>query len=183
MSAFRAARGSRRAGRFDPRFPIPRCSSSRLIPTMKRSSARSWPAPRGSSSSRSAAAISSVPCGRLRAANRSSIRPSPRACSRGSAARGAPANDGIADLTAQERKILDLVAEGMTNRQIAEKVFLAEKTVKNYVSNILLKLGLSRRAEAAAFMARRNRRTATAASGRRRRERSQGGQHGADESA
>jgi two-component system, NarL family, response regulator DevR len=69
---------------------------------------------------------------------------------------GAPANDGIADLTPQERKILDLVAEGMTNRQIAEKVFLAEKTVKNYVSNILLKLGLSRRAEAAAFMARRN---------------------------
>ncbi len=46
----------------------------------------------------------------------------------------------------------------MTNRQIAEKVFLAEKTVKNYVSNILLKLGLSRRAEAAAFMARRNQR-------------------------
>ena len=66
------------------------------------------------------------------------------------------ANDGIGDLTGQERKILDLVAEGMTNRQIAEKVFLAEKTVKNYVSNILLKLGLSRRAEAAAFMARRN---------------------------
>jgi two-component system response regulator DevR len=69
---------------------------------------------------------------------------------------GAPTNDGTADLTSQERKILDLVAEGMTNRQIAEKVFLAEKTVKNYVSNILLKLGLSRRAEAAAFMARRN---------------------------
>jgi DNA-binding NarL/FixJ family response regulator len=69
---------------------------------------------------------------------------------------GSEANDGIRDLTAQERKILDLVAEGMTNRQIAEKVFLAEKTVKNYVSNILLKLGLSRRAEAAAFMARRN---------------------------
>jgi two-component system, NarL family, response regulator DevR len=69
---------------------------------------------------------------------------------------GAQANDGTADLTSQERKILDLVAEGMTNRQIAEKVFLAEKTVKNYVSNILLKLGLSRRAEAAAFMARRN---------------------------
>ena len=69
---------------------------------------------------------------------------------------GAQVNDGITELTAQERKILDLVAEGMTNRQIAEKVFLAEKTVKNYVSNILLKLGLSRRAEAAAFMARRN---------------------------
>jgi two-component system response regulator DevR len=69
---------------------------------------------------------------------------------------GTQVNDGITELTGQERKILDLVAEGMTNRQIAEKVFLAEKTVKNYVSNILLKLGLSRRAEAAAFMARRN---------------------------
>ncbi len=69
---------------------------------------------------------------------------------------GAQLDEGIADLTSQERKILDLVAEGMTNRQIAEKVFLAEKTVKNYVSNILMKLGLSRRAEAAAFMARRS---------------------------
>ena len=55
-------------------------------------------------------------------------------------------DEGVSDLTPQERKILDLVAEGMTNRQIAEKVFLAEKTVKNYVSNILMKLGLSRRA-------------------------------------
>jgi len=64
-------------------------------------------------------------------------------------------DEGISDLTPQERKILDLVAEGMTNREIAEKVFLAEKTVKNYVSNILSKLGLSRRAEAAAYMARR----------------------------
>ena len=63
--------------------------------------------------------------------------------------------EGVDELTAQERKILDLVAEGMTHRQIAEKVFLAEKTVKNYVSNILMKLGLSRRAEAAAYMARR----------------------------
>jgi len=59
------------------------------------------------------------------------------------------------DLTEQEGKILDLVAEGLTNRQIAERVFLAEKTVKNYVSNILMKLGLSRRAEVAAFMARK----------------------------
>ena len=59
------------------------------------------------------------------------------------------------DLTPQERRILDLVAEGLTNRQIGEKVHLAEKTVKNYVSNILMKLGLSRRAEAAAYMAKR----------------------------
>jgi DNA-binding NarL/FixJ family response regulator len=65
------------------------------------------------------------------------------------------ASEPIEDLTPQERKILNLVAEGLTNRQIAEKVFLAEKTVKNYVSNILMKLGLSRRAEAAAYMARR----------------------------
>lgn len=65
--------------------------------------------------------------------------------------------EGMDELTAQERKILDLVAEGMTNRQIAEKVFLAEKTVKNYVSNILMKLGLSRRAEVAAMMAKRRR--------------------------
>lgn len=65
------------------------------------------------------------------------------------------AAEPIEDLTPQERKILNLVAEGLTNRQIAEKVFLAEKTVKNYVSNILMKLGLSRRAEAAAYMARR----------------------------
>jgi two-component system response regulator DevR len=65
------------------------------------------------------------------------------------------AGSGIDELTAQERKILDLVAEGLTNRQIAERVSLAEKTVKNYVSNILMKLGLSRRAEAAAYMAKR----------------------------
>jgi len=68
---------------------------------------------------------------------------------------GTAGAEGMSELTPQERKILDLVAEGMTNRQIAEKVFLAEKTVKNYVSNILMKLGLSRRAEAAAYMARR----------------------------
>jgi DNA-binding NarL/FixJ family response regulator len=65
------------------------------------------------------------------------------------------AGPGGTDLTEQERKILDLVAEGLTNRQIAEQVFLAEKTVKNYVSNILMKLRLSRRAEVAAYMARK----------------------------
>jgi two-component system response regulator DevR len=59
------------------------------------------------------------------------------------------------DLTGQERKVLNLVAEGLTNRQIGERVHLAEKTVKNYVSNILMKLGLSRRTEVAAYMAKR----------------------------
>ncbi|MEA2615597.1 MAG: two-component system, NarL family, response regulator DevR [Chloroflexota bacterium] len=68
---------------------------------------------------------------------------------------GGTAGPGGDQLTEQERKILDLVAEGLTNRQIAERVFLAEKTVKNYVSNILMKLGLSRRAEVAAYMARK----------------------------
>ena len=62
---------------------------------------------------------------------------------------------GVEQLTPQERRIIALVAEGMTNRQIGEKVHLAEKTVKNYVSNILMKLDLSRRAEVAAFMAKR----------------------------
>ncbi|HMC38087.1 MAG TPA: response regulator transcription factor [Acidimicrobiales bacterium] len=57
-------------------------------------------------------------------------------------------------LTAQERKILDLIAEGMTNRQISEVLFLSEKTVKNYVSNMLSKLGMSRRTEAAVYAVR-----------------------------
>jgi DNA-binding NarL/FixJ family response regulator len=60
----------------------------------------------------------------------------------------------LAHLTGQERRILDLVAEGKTNRQIAEELYLAEKTVKNYVSNVLMKLGFSRRTEAAVYVAR-----------------------------
>ena len=63
-------------------------------------------------------------------------------------------DDELAALTDQERKILDLIAEGLTNRQIGERMFLAEKTVKNYVSNLLSKLGMSRRTEAAAYAAR-----------------------------
>ncbi len=57
-------------------------------------------------------------------------------------------------LTDQERRILELIGEGMTNRQIAGELYLAEKTVKNYVSNLLAKLGMSRRTEAAAYAAR-----------------------------
>jgi len=63
-------------------------------------------------------------------------------------------HDELADLTAQERKILLLVAEGKTNKEIAAEVFLSDKTVKNYVSSILSKLNLQRRAQAAAFVAR-----------------------------
>ena len=65
-----------------------------------------------------------------------------------------PRRRRLAALTDQERRILDLIAEGLTNRQIGERMFLAEKTVKNYVSNLLSKLGMSRRSEAAAFKAR-----------------------------
>lgn len=57
-------------------------------------------------------------------------------------------------LTKQERKILSLLADGLTNRQIGEQLFLAEKTVKNYVSNLLMKMGMKRRTEAAVYAAR-----------------------------
>lgn len=57
----------------------------------------------------------------------------------------------LASLSDQERRILELIAEGLTNRQIAETMHLAEKTVKNYVSNLLAKLGMQRRTEAAVF--------------------------------
>lgn len=60
----------------------------------------------------------------------------------------------LKSLTAQERRILELVAEGLTNRQIGERLFLAEKTVKNYMSNVLAKLGLQSRTQAAVFASR-----------------------------
>ncbi len=66
----------------------------------------------------------------------------------------------LATLTPQEQRILDLIAEGKTNRQIAGEMYLAEKTVKNYVSNLLDKLGMERRAQAASFAARLDERSA-----------------------
>ena len=66
--------------------------------------------------------------------------------------RSGPNEDpALAPLTSQERKILALIGEGLTNRQIAEEMFLAEKTIKNYVSALLSKLGLERRTQAAVF--------------------------------
>ncbi|GAB2838888.1 response regulator transcription factor [Actinocorallia aurea] len=62
--------------------------------------------------------------------------------------------DPLAALSAQERQILELIGEGLTNRQIGERMFLAEKTVKNYVSNLFAKLDMRRRTQAAAFAAR-----------------------------
>ena len=64
---------------------------------------------------------------------------------------GPPVDQDLAALTSQEQRILQLIGEGMTNRQIAETMFLAEKTVKNYVSSLLAKLGLSSRTQAAIF--------------------------------
>ena len=61
--------------------------------------------------------------------------------------------DPLAQLTEQERRIPGLIAEGKTNREIASTVYLSEKAVKNYVSTILSKLGMERRAQAAAFLA------------------------------
>ncbi|MGO9029745.1 MAG: response regulator [Acidimicrobiales bacterium] len=62
----------------------------------------------------------------------------------------------IEQLTPRERDILDLIAQGRTNRQISQELFLAEKTVKNYVSNLLMKLGFTRRTEAAVYATRLN---------------------------
>jgi DNA-binding NarL/FixJ family response regulator len=62
--------------------------------------------------------------------------------------------DPVSALSEQEKRVLELIGEGLTNRQIAERMFLAEKTVKNYVSSMLTKLGMQRRTQAAAFAAR-----------------------------
>ena len=67
---------------------------------------------------------------------------------------GEPEDPLLGRLTGQERTIVELIADGLTNKQIAEEMFLAEKTVKNYVSNVLSKMGMSRRTEAAAHVAR-----------------------------
>jgi two-component system, NarL family, response regulator DevR len=64
---------------------------------------------------------------------------------------GSPNDIRLASLTQREREVLDLISEGMTNRQIGERLFLAEKTVKNYVSSLLGKLGMERRTQAAVF--------------------------------
>jgi two-component system, NarL family, response regulator DevR len=67
--------------------------------------------------------------------------------------KGPEEDPALAPLTPQERRILELIGEGMTNRQIAGEMYLAEKTVKNYVSALLAKLGLERRTQAAVFAA------------------------------
>jgi DNA-binding CsgD family transcriptional regulator len=80
----------------------------------------------------------------------SDLPPVPGGCRR----QHATGADSLAALTGQERKVLELIAEGLTNRQIARRMFLAEKTAKNYVSSVLAKLGMQSRSQAAAFYAR-----------------------------
>ncbi len=69
---------------------------------------------------------------------------------------GDEGDERLARLTDQERRILALIGDGLTNRAIGEELSLAEKTIKNYVSSLLAKLGMERRSQAAAFVARRN---------------------------
>jgi two-component system response regulator DevR len=64
---------------------------------------------------------------------------------------GSPADVKLASLTDREREVLNLITDGLTNKQIGERLFLAEKTVKNYVSSLLAKLGMERRTQAAVF--------------------------------
>jgi DNA-binding NarL/FixJ family response regulator len=82
------------------------------------------------------------------------LEPSAVARARDRLRRGAEEDARLKGLTPQEHRILALLAEGRTNRQIAEEMYLAEKTVKNYVSNLLSKMGMSRRTEAAVYAAR-----------------------------
>ena len=88
------------------------------------------------------------------AAGRSLIEPAAAERAMDRIRRGAATDERLANLTPQERRILDLLAEGLTNRQIGERMFLAEKTVKNYVSNLLTKMGMQGRTEAAVYSAR-----------------------------
>ncbi len=70
---------------------------------------------------------------------------------------GPPVDRKLGSLTEQERRVLSLIGQGLTNRQIGGQLFLAEKTVKNYVSSLLAKLGMQRRTQAAAYVARLDR--------------------------
>lgn len=96
-----------------------------------------------------------MPYGTWRPENPCWTRWRPPGCWSGCAtAAPAGATTSSCGLTEQERKILDLIGEGLTNRVIGERLHLAEKTIKNYVSSLLSKLGMERRSQAAAYVAR-----------------------------
>ena len=114
-----------------------------------RCSRRSWLGLPAMSSSRFAAATWWTTCAESQRVSPCSIPPTQQVLDR---LRHGPVEDkALAPLTDQEKRILELIGQGMTNRQIAEAVFLAEKTVKNYVSSLLAKLGMERRTQAAVF--------------------------------
>ncbi len=85
------------------------------------------------------------------AAGQSTLDPSVTAAVLDRVRNGPPVDKELERLTGQEQRILDLIGDGLTNRQIGEQMFLAEKTVKNYVSSMLAKLGLTSRTQAAIF--------------------------------
>jgi DNA-binding NarL/FixJ family response regulator len=87
------------------------------------------------------------------AAGQSTLDPSVTAAVLDRVRNGPPVDKELERLTSQEQRILDLIGEGLTNRQIGERMYLAEKTVKNYVSSMLAKLGLTSRTQAAIFAA------------------------------
>jgi len=89
------------------------------------------------------------------AAGQSLLDPAATAAVRERMRRAAEAKAPLGDLSAQERTVLELIGEGLTNRQIGERMFLAEKTVKNHVSGLLAKLGLQRRTQAAVLVTER----------------------------
>ncbi len=91
------------------------------------------------------------------AAGQSTLDPSVTATVLERVRNGPPVDKELERLTNQEQRILDLIGEGLTNRQIGERMFLAEKTVKNYVSSMLAKLGLTSRTQAAIFAAKHQR--------------------------
>ena len=91
-------------------------------------------------------------CGGWPAARTSSTPRSPPVCSNACGA-DPEEDETIARLSQQERQVLALLAEGLTNRQIAERLYLAEKTIKNYVTSVLAKMGMARRTEAAVYAA------------------------------
>ena len=138
-------------------------SSSRRSPTTRRSSTRSWPGAAGYLL-KQIKGTDLVDAIRRVASGQSLLDPNVTARVLERLRKGPEEDERLARLTDQERKILDLIAEGLTNRQIGERMFLAEKTVKNYVSNLLSKLGMERRTEAAVFAAKlpeaKDRRTA-----------------------
>ena len=146
--------GDRRVPRGPLGRPVAsRASSSRRTTTTTRCSPRSWPVRRATCSSRCAAPTSSQEYDGWRP-GQSLLDPALTAQVLERIRSGPQEDEDLQVLTPQEKRILQLVGEGLTNREVARRMFLSEKTVKNYVSSMLAKLGLTSRTQAAVFAAR-----------------------------